>query len=118
MLRTALVLLSLAAGITLAGCGGGSQKWELSVENKSDAPCSFSVVFGPEGSAKAAIQDVAKGESHSLIEGDATTRVQSISVTSGKGKVDLTPDIELPVGNRCHIVYGADRKIQITLTDR
>lgn len=113
-----LVLLTTTL-LFLSGCSSSQRQWEITVENKSDVPCSFFVTMTvPGGSSNAKVEDVAKGKQTTLIVGDAKTTVQSVRVVRGKDEETLTPNVELPVGKKYAIVVNADGKVETSTTDR
>lgn len=121
MLRSVCLWLAISTPVLLAlpGCGSSKQQWEITVENKSDVPCSFfitSTIAG--GSSNAKVEDVAKGKPITLIVGDNKTVVQSVRVVRGKDDQTLNPNIDLPVGKRYAIVVGADGKVEASTADR
>jgi hypothetical protein len=110
----ALVLVVLA----LPGCGGNPRQWEVTVENKSEVPCSFFVTLGADSNSNAKVEDVAKGKAVSLIVGDSKTVVQSVKVVRGEDEQTFTPKTELAVGKRYTIVVGADGKVDTSVSDK
>jgi hypothetical protein len=103
--------------VALPGCNSSQRQWEITVENKSDVPCSFFITLGAD-SGNVKVEDVAKGKTLSLIVGDKKTVVDSVRVVRGKDEQTLTPKVELPVGNRYSIVVGADGKVEGSVSDR
>src|SRR5262249_29649393 len=101
-----------------SGCGSSQRQWEITVENKSDVPCSFFVTMTvPGGSSNAKVEDVAKGKQFTLIVGETKTTVQSVRVVRGKAENSkdeetLKPNVEVPVGKRYAIVANADGKVE------
>lgn len=120
MLRHVLLLLALFTPVLLVvqGCSSNPRQWEVTVENKSDVPCSCFVTLGEDGNSKAKVEDVAKGKAVSLIAGDSPTVVQSIKVVRGKDEQTLAPKAELPVGKRYAIVVTADGKVETSVSDK
>jgi len=111
--------LSTAALLFFSGCSSSQKQWEITVETKSDTPCSFFVTMtGSGGGSNAKVEDVAKGKPISLIVGDNKTTVQSVRVVRGKDEQTLTPNVELAVGKRYAIVVDADGKVATSTTDR
>lgn len=116
---TCRMLLCTAALLFISGCSSGQKQWEITVENKSDVPCSvFVTMAGGGGSSNAKVEDVPKGKPVSIIVGYSKTTVQSVRVVRGKDEQTLTPNVELPVGKRYAIVVEADGKVATSTTDR
>jgi hypothetical protein len=110
-------ILVLWTVVFLSGCSSSHRQWEITVENKSDVPCSFFITMG-DGHSKAEVEDVAKGKVVSLIVGDAKTTVQSVRVVRGKDEKTLNPNIDIPAGKRYAIVVNADGKVETAIADR
>lgn len=120
MLRSACLILvvSTLQALVLLGCSSSQRQWEITVENKSDVPCSFFVTLGADGGSKSKVEDVSKGEAISLIVGDSNTVVQSVIVVRDKDDKTQIPKAELPVGKRYAIVVNADGKVETSVSDR
>lgn len=103
--------------VALTGCSSNKQQWEVTVENKSDLPCSFFITLRPRG-GDVKVEAVEKGKTHSLIVGDSKTVVESVKVVRGKDEQTLTPKAELPIGKRYAIVVEADGKVAASISDR
>jgi hypothetical protein len=114
------LFLAVFASILLAlpGCSGGKQQWEITVENKSDEPCSFFVIASADGNLKANVEKIAKGQAVSLTTGYGDTVVQSVKVVRGKDEQTVTPKADLPAGKRYAIVVTADGKVETSIADR
>lgn len=118
------MLVLFTTVLFFSGCSSSHRQWEITVENKSDVPCSVfitSTIAG--GSSTAKVEDVAKGKSLTLIVGDNKTTVQSVRVVRGKDEHSkdektLNPNVELPVGKRFAIVVNADGNVATSTTDR
>jgi hypothetical protein len=104
--------------VALPGCSRSPRQWEITVENRSDRPCSFFVTLGAGGNSGAKVEDVAKGKALTLIVGDTRTVVQTVRVVCGKDEQSLTPNVELPVAKRYVIVVGAGGKVETSVLDR
>ncbi len=122
MLRSQYLLPAVCAAMLLlafAGCGSSQRQWEITVENKADAPCSFFIELGTDGnSSSVKVENVAKGKPITLIVGSSKTIVQSVRVVRDKGEETLKPKVELPVGKRYAISVGADGKVTASIVDR
>jgi hypothetical protein len=120
MWRNAWQIAVLAVAMSgVAGCDrGGGSRWEVSVENKSEIPCSCFVTLGGDGSSKANADAIPKGKPVTLIAGSTDTVVQTVRVVRGTDEQLLTPNTPLPVGKRYLIVVGADGKVQASAADR
>jgi len=124
MLRSTCLTPILFATVLLcfSGCNSSQRQWEITVENKADAPCSVFVTMAG-GSSNAKVEDVAKGKPVTLIVGDGKTTVQSVRVVRGKAEDSkdektLNPNVELPAGKRFAIVVDADGNVATSTTDR
>jgi hypothetical protein len=104
--------------LLMLGCSSGQQQWEVSAENKSDAPCSFFVTLGPNGGSTANVENVKKGEVIPLIAGNLDTVVQTVKVVRGTEEQSLTPKINLPTGRRYAIVLDAQGKLSGSMMER
>ncbi|OAI48222.1 hypothetical protein AYO44_07625 [Planctomycetaceae bacterium SCGC AG-212-F19] len=121
---TPKLILVTTVLLSFSGCSSSQRQWEITVENKSDVPCSFfitSTIAG--GSSNAKVEDVAKGKPTTLIVGDTKTTVQSVRVVRGKDEHSkdeqtFNPNVELPVGKRFAIVVNADGQVETSTTDR
>ena len=114
-----LPTVCIAMFLALAGCGSGRHQWEITVENKADAPCSFFIELGTDGnSSSVKVENVAKGKPSTLIVGSSKSIVQSVRVVRDKGEETLSLKIELPVGKRFAVSVGADGKATAFISDR
>jgi hypothetical protein len=101
---------------TWSGCNSNKHQWEITVENKSDVPCSLFIELSPTGGLK--VEDVKKGKNHSLIAGANKTVVETVRVVRAKDEQILNPNLELPVGKRYAVVVTADGKVETSVLDR
>jgi hypothetical protein len=111
--------LSLTVALVLvaaAGCGGKLQ-CEVTVENKSDTPCSFFVTLGEKSNIDVKVEDIGKGDEATLLVADSDTVVQSVRVMQGDKEQTLEPKEALPVGKRCAIVVDEDGKVDISIEE-
>ena len=98
--------------------GDGQQQWEVTVENKSDRPCSFFVSLGTNGDNNVKVEHVAQGESISLITGISNTVVRTVKVVRGDDEQTLAPNMALPVGKKYAIKVEADGKLDASVSAR
>ena len=120
MSRSACVLFAFSMPLLLAlpGCGNGRHPWEITLENRSDVPCSVFVTLGADGNSNAKVENFEKGKTIILISGNSSTIVQSIKVVRGKDEQTLTPKARLEVFKRYAIVVGADGKVETSISDK
>jgi hypothetical protein len=108
-----------AATPRLSVCAGNcKQQWEVTVENKSDRQCSFFVSLGTNGDNNAKVENVAPGESISLIAGISDTVVRTVKVLHGDDEQTLAPNMALPVGKKYAIKVDADGKLDASVLAR
>jgi len=121
MLRS-LWLLGCLSAIGLAAAPGcdraGQPQWEVAVENKNDASCSFLVMLRPDGSTKANVDGITKSKPVTLITGPGDTVVNTIKVVRGTDETVLTPNAALPAGKRYLIVVAADGKVETSVVNK
>jgi hypothetical protein len=103
--------------LVVSGCSG-QREWEVTVENKSEVPCSFFVTMRADGSSKANVDDVAKGKTITLIGGSGETIIKTVKVVRGKDEQVLTPDTKLVDGKRYAIVVDADGKVATSVLEK
>jgi hypothetical protein len=106
----ALLVVFLAAGCS-------RPEWEVTVENKSDVPCSV-VVSMRGGSSSASVDDLEKGKAIAIVGGAGATIINTVKVTRGKDEKLLTPDAKLAAGQRYAIVVTADGNVETAILDR
>ena len=113
-----LPAVCVAMLMAFAGCGSSQRQWEITVDNRMNAPCSFFITLDADSSGSANVEKVAKGKPISLIVGNSNTIVQSVRVVTDKGEETLSLKIELPVGKRFAVSVGADGKATAFISDR
>ena len=110
--------LSLVASLSLASAGCMSErKWEITVENKSESPCSVFFTLG-DGSSTASMEDVAKGRTVPLIVGSNNTTVRTVKIVRGDDEQTLQPNAELLPDKRYALVVDAEGKVQATIVNQ
>lgn len=114
-MRRPFALVVCALALLLPGCGG-SKQWEISVENQSDVPCTFTIDCGPGTSAS--VKDVGKGKRENLLVGSTKVTVRSVRVTREGKEEELKPDAELVPGKKFAVTIAPDGKATTSVTDR
>jgi hypothetical protein len=113
-----LPFLSAIGMSGLPGCDRSGPAWEVTVENKTDVPCSFFITLGPDGGTKAHVDGITKGKPATLIAGSTDTVVQTVKVVRAADEQALTPNTALPVGKRYSIVLAADGKVEASVVSK
>jgi hypothetical protein len=102
----------------LSGCGISPAQWEVTVENRSSAPCSVLVTLGKDANSTAEVNALPAGSAATLIAGNIPTVVQNIKVVSGEDQQTLSPRADLPVGKRFAIVIAPSGKVETIVSER
>jgi hypothetical protein len=96
----------------------GPQQWEITVENRSDLPCSFYVALDTDDSRAMKVEGVTKGERISLVAGISQTVVRTIKVVRGNEEQTLAANMALSVGERYAIIVASDGKLEASVSAR
>lgn len=103
--------------ILLGGCAG-EKRWEIVAENKSDTPCTLTVLSGDTGNRKSHIDNLAKGKVVLLEVGQPLTKIHTIKVVCGKYEEELQPGITLTPGKRFLIVVKPDGQLETLVSEK
>ena len=102
--------------VALPGCGGG--QWEITAENRGDAPGKLVVTL--DGNSSARVDELAKGNVEVLLRGKAAATIREVEVIPSKSNktTKLHPGVELAPGKRYHIVVEADGEVKASLKEK
>lgn len=102
----------------LTGCAGGdASKWDITVENQSDDPCSvFVTMLG--GSSTASVEKLEKGKVHTMIAGSVETKVNQVKVIRLKDETEIKSEAKLGPGQRCAIVIDAKGHVTVAFVKK
>lgn len=109
----ALVCVSLL----VSSCGRDRAHWEITFENKADAPCSVAVDFAQGAKGGASADGVAKGQTISLLSSPGSTVVETVKITIGGGTKTLTPKTRLKAGDKFRIIVAGDGKVTTAVSE-
>jgi len=109
----------MIAFMILAIPGCSVKDWVITVENKSDTPCSFFDTHETSGgSGEANLPDLIKGERITLLRGHRDVTINTMRVVQGDKEQIVESKTKLKHGDKLVIVLNADGKLETSVERR